>query len=195
MNGLPIRTLRTTLKQQVMILVALLYGYWFAMTLLPVPGADGGIGANLLDAPSRTLAAWVDRALLGSHLWINSKTWDPEGPLSTIPAIGTAMLGVMAGRWLGTDRPLMERLSGLFAVGSLAIHATSARRGYRPFLLGASAGVVLVLGKFVFESNWVMYAGFSLLIIAFIWNALPRAKSRACRSASLDSFLKEEKIP
>lgn len=114
-------TLRTTLKQQVMILVTLLYGYWFAMTLLPVPGAEGGIGANLLDAPSRTLAAWVDRALLDGHLWVSSKTWDPEGPLSTIPAIGTAMLGVMAGRWLGSDRSLAERLNGLFAAGCLGL--------------------------------------------------------------------------
>ena len=114
-------TLHTTLKQQVIILVTLLYGYWFAMTLIPVPGADGGIGANLLDAPSRTLAAWVDRTLLDGHLWVSSKTWDPEGPLSTIPAIGTCMLGVMAGRWLGSDRPLSERLSGLFAAGALGM--------------------------------------------------------------------------
>jgi len=111
-------TFRGSLKRHVVILVTLLYGYWFAMTLLPVPGAMGGIGANLLDAPSRTLAAWLDRFLLDGHLWINSKTWDPEGPLSTIPAIGTAMLGVFAGRWLAADRPLEERLNGLFAVGA-----------------------------------------------------------------------------
>lgn len=114
-------TLRGTLRQQVMIVVALLFGYWFAMTLIPVPGADGGIGANLLDAPSRTLAAWTDRWLLDGHLWVSSKTWDPEGPLSTIPAIGTAMLGVFAGRWIGQNKPLYERLNGLFAVGALAM--------------------------------------------------------------------------
>jgi predicted acyltransferase len=114
-------TFRTSLKQQVVILVALLYGYWFAMTLLPVPGAMGGIGANLLTEPSRTLAAWTDRFLLGGHLWINSVTWDPEGPMSTIPAIGTAMLGVMAGRWLSEKRSLQERLNGLFAVGALGM--------------------------------------------------------------------------
>jgi len=114
-------TMRGTLKQQVVVLFALLYGYWFAMTLLPVPGAGGGIGANLLDAPSRTLAAWLDRTLLDGHLWVSSKTWDPEGPLSTIPAIGTAMLGVFAGRWIGSDRPLEERLNGLFAAGALGM--------------------------------------------------------------------------
>jgi predicted acyltransferase len=116
-------TMRGTFRQQVLVVVALLYGYWFAMTLLPVPGAMGGIGANLLDAPSRTLAAWTDRFLLGSHLWVNSKTWDPEGPLSTIPAVGTAMLGVFAGRWIGGNRPLEERLNGLFAVGALSMTA------------------------------------------------------------------------
>ena len=116
-------TLRTTLKQQVIILVTLLYGYWFAMTLLPVPGAMGGIGANLLSEPSRTLAAWTDRYLLGRHLWISSVTWDPEGPLSTIPAIGTAMLGVMTGRWLRERRPLEERLNGLFAAGAIGMMA------------------------------------------------------------------------
>jgi len=116
-------TMRGTLKRQVLLVVALLYGYWFAMTLLPVPGAMGGIGANLLDAPSRTLAAWTDRFLLGGHLWVSSKTWDPEGPLSTIPAIGTAMLGVFAGRWIGEKRPLEVRLNGLFAAGSLAMMA------------------------------------------------------------------------
>jgi predicted acyltransferase len=114
-------TLRTTLKQQVMILAGLLYGYWFAITLLPVPGADGGIGANLIDDPSRTLGAWLDRTLLGGHLWVGSKTWDPEGILSTIPAIGTAMLGVIAGRWLGSTKPLQERLAGMLAVGALAM--------------------------------------------------------------------------
>jgi predicted acyltransferase len=116
-------TLRTTLKQQVVILVTLLYGYWFAMTLLPVPGAEGGIGANLLDNPSRTLGAWVDRTVLGSHLWSGSKTWDPEGILSTIPAIGTATLGVITGRWIGSARPLQEKLSGMFAVGALGLVA------------------------------------------------------------------------
>lgn len=112
-------TQRTSLRQQVGIVAGLLYGYWFAMTLLPVPGQPG-IGAAWLDEPGRTLAAWVDRALLDGHLWRQSRTWDPEGVLSTIPAIGTLMLGVLAGRWLGTARPLHERLSGLFAAGAIA---------------------------------------------------------------------------
>ncbi|MHB8839016.1 MAG: acyltransferase family protein [Gemmatimonadaceae bacterium] len=112
-------TLNASVKQVVGMLVVLLYGYWFAMTLLPVPGGCG-LGALCLNEPSRTLAAWMDRALLDGHLWKSSKTWDPEGPLSTLPAIGTAMMGVLCGRWLALkERPLLERLTAMFAVGAL----------------------------------------------------------------------------
>ena len=116
---------RSTLKQQVAIIACLLFGYWFAMTLLPVP-PNGYLGIDVLNNAPETLAAYFDRALLdwgkfGNHLWINSLTWDPEGPFSTIPAIGTAMLGIICGRWIGTARPLSERLAGMFAVGSLAM--------------------------------------------------------------------------
>ena len=119
--------LRTTLKQQVAIVATLLFGYWFAMTLLPVP-PNGFLGVDVLHSPSATLAAYFDRLLLdwgryGNHLWINSLTWDPEGPFSTIPAVGTAMLGIICGRWISAPRPLSERLAGMFAVGSIAMMA------------------------------------------------------------------------
>ena len=150
-------TMRGTLRQQVVVLVCLLYGYWFAMTLLPVPDAMGGIGANLLGAPSRTLAAWTDRFLLGGHLWINSRTWDPEGPLSTIPAIGTAMLGVFAGRWIGENRPLEERLNGLFAAGSLAL------------LLALMWHWSFPINKSLWTSSYVLFtAGMACVAIATI---------------------------
>ena len=120
-------TQRTTLRQQIVLIATLLFGYWFVMTALPVPG-EGTIGALLLDAPSRTMAAWTDRLILdwsrwglGNHLWVSSQTWDPEGILSTIPAITTAMLGNIAGRWIGERHPLTERLSALFAAGALAM--------------------------------------------------------------------------
>ena len=116
-----------TIKQQVATIAALLYGYWFVMTLLPVPGS-GVLGQLAIGAPSTTMAAWWDRFLLdwsrfglGNHIWVGGVTWDPEGLLSTIPAIGTAMLGNLAGQWLSTKRPLADRLNGLFAVGALGM--------------------------------------------------------------------------
>lgn len=117
-------TLRTSLRTQLVTITVILLGYWALMTIPPVPGT-GIPGALLLDEPPRTMAAWFDRAILGEkHIWRPSRTWDPEGPLSTIPAVATAMLGVLAGRWIGArDTPLAERLSGLFAVGSLLMVA------------------------------------------------------------------------
>jgi predicted acyltransferase len=117
-------TLKTTVKQQIVIAAGLLFGYWFAMTLIPVPGEDV-VGALLLHTKDRNLAAYLDRAILGTnHTWVGSVTYDPEGPMSTIPAIATAMLGVLAGRWIAErDRPLLERIAGLFAVGSFGMMA------------------------------------------------------------------------
>ncbi|MDF1502997.1 DUF5009 domain-containing protein [Roseisolibacter sp. H3M3-2] len=116
-------TLRTTVKQQVVVLAALLYGYWLAMTLLPVPGTDT-IGLFLLGEPGHTLDAWLDRTLLTpAHLWAGGGGLrDPEGLLSTLPAAGSVMLGTLAGRWIGRrDHGLPERLNGLFAAGALAM--------------------------------------------------------------------------
>ncbi len=117
-------TLRTSWKQQLGILAALLFGYWALMTLVPVP--DTGVpGRFVLDKPDQLLSAWLDRTILGvNHLWSGSKTWDPEGLLSTVPAIGTMILGTFAGRCIAEhQRSLTERLSALFAVGTLLMMA------------------------------------------------------------------------
>ena len=118
-----------SIKTQVMIIAGLLYGYWFAMTLFPVPDT-GTLGQLALGDPAHTMAAWWDRLLLdwsrfglGNHTWVNSVTWDPEGIFSTIPAIGTCMLGILAGKWISRKTPLLERITGMFAVGSLGMMA------------------------------------------------------------------------
>ena len=115
-------TLKTNLKQQIIIIATLLLGYWFAMTLIPVPG-EGTIGAQLLHTRDRNLAAYLDRLILTTnHTWTGSVTFDPEGPFSTLPAIGTAMLGVIAGTWIARkDKSLLERISALFAAGALGM--------------------------------------------------------------------------
>lgn len=149
-------TLRTTRKQQFAIVTSILIGYWLLMTLVPVPGT-GTIGALLLDQPDKTLAAWVDRALLGTnHIWASSKTWDPEGPLSTIPAVATVMLGIFAGRWLTEKRrPLVERIVGLYGAGCLA-------------MVGASLwSWVFPINKNLWTSTYVIFtAGFACVVLA-----------------------------
>ncbi len=119
---------RVRLRTQVVVAAAILVGYWLLMTALPVPGSSGTPGYLLLDRPESTMAAYFDRVFLdwtrfglGNHLWIGAVTWDPEGVLSTAGAIGTALMGNVAGWWLGQPRPLAERINGLFAGGALAM--------------------------------------------------------------------------
>lgn len=102
-----------------LMVAVLLLGYWALQTLIAPPG----VATPTIDVPPDTLSAWIDRTVFGSHLWRESKTWDPEGLLSTLPAIGTCLLGVLAGRWLATGAALAERLNGLFAMGALGIVA------------------------------------------------------------------------
>lgn len=152
-----------SVKRIVTTLAVLLFGYWMVMTVLPVPGI-GSVGALLLDSPPRTMAAYFDRMFLdwsrfnlGNHIWALSQSWDPEGLLSTIPAIGTAMLGVIAGRWIGMARPLAERLNGLFAGGALAM------------MVGLMWNWSFPINKSIWTSSYVVFtAGMACLAIATI---------------------------
>jgi predicted acyltransferase len=119
---------RATIRTQVIVTAALLIGYWLVMTVLPVPGAHGTPGALLLGRGETTLAGYVDRLVfdwseygLGNHLWTGSRTWDPEGLLSTTGAIATALLGNLAGRWIAQPTPLIDRIAGMAAVGAIAM--------------------------------------------------------------------------
>jgi predicted acyltransferase len=154
---------RTTLKQQVLTIVVLLYGYWFAMTVLPVPGT-GVMGQLAIASAPHTMAAWWDRTLLdwsrfglGNHLWVLGETWDPEGIFSTIPAVATAMLGILAGRWIAASRPLSERLNGLFSVGALAM------------MVGLMWNWSFPINKGIWTSSYVLFtAGMAAVSLATI---------------------------
>lgn len=149
-------TLRTTLRQQLLIVLALLFGYWALMTLVPVP--DTGVpGRFVLDKPDQLLSAWLDRTVLGvDHLWSGAKTWDPEGLLSTLPAIATMICGTFAGRWIAEQqRPLTERLAALFAVGALAM------------MLGLMWHWVFPINKNIWTSSYVVFtAGIGAVSLA-----------------------------
>src|SRR4030081_76036 len=88
--------------------IAALAGYWMLMRFVPVPG----YGVPNRDIPlldrDANLTAWLDRQIFSaSHLY--ERTRDPEGLLSTIPALATALLGLLTGIWLRTLRPLGQR--------------------------------------------------------------------------------------
>jgi predicted acyltransferase len=101
-------------RMQLAAIAALLSLYSVLMLLVPVPG----IGAGVLE-PGQDFGAWIDHALLGNHLWVQSKTWDPEGLVSTLPALCSQLFGVLAGRWLATNVNRTEQTVWMLLAGVL----------------------------------------------------------------------------
>ncbi|MEA5138302.1 acyltransferase family protein [Arcicella rigui] len=110
--------LTTKQRTQQIIFASLLIGYWLLMTFVPVPDAGA---ANL--EPEHNLGAYLDRLLLGvPHLYKAVKVWDPEGILSTLPAIANGLAGVLVGTWLQrNDKSVSERLMYIYFYGSIAL--------------------------------------------------------------------------
>jgi predicted acyltransferase len=101
-------------RAQALTAVALVAGYWVLMHFVPVPG----YGAGGLE-PTTNLAAYVDDTLLHGHLL--HAGWDPEGVLTTLPALATTLAGVLTGVWLRSGRPHGERIAGLLVAGNLGL--------------------------------------------------------------------------
>ena len=143
------------LRGQIVIFLFLLIGYWAAMMLIPVPG----FGSGQL-TPEGNLAAYVDQVMLPGKL--HRGVYDPEGLLSTIPAIGSAMLGIFTGQFL-YQLPEEKRNSRtvllLFSVGFILI------------IVGWLWGLVFPINKNLWSSSYVLYAGgWSLVLFAlFYW--------------------------
>ncbi|MEO7744343.1 MAG: heparan-alpha-glucosaminide N-acetyltransferase domain-containing protein [Usitatibacter sp.] len=96
--------------------------YAVVMLLLPVPDVSGRVAAGALE-PGRDAGAWLDRLLLQGHLWSASKTWDPEGLLSTLPSLASLLIGALAGRWLlqrreAAGKTVWMMLAGLAFLGA-----------------------------------------------------------------------------
>ena len=134
--------LTTNWLTQIRIAVILLIAYYLMMTLIPVPG----VGPPSLE-PETNLGAWLDRLLLDGHLWVQSKTWDPEGVLSTVPAIGTAILGMLTGKILSSDEQQSDKMVWLFFIGSILIVA------------GLGWGLYFPINKALWTSSYVLYTG------------------------------------
>jgi predicted acyltransferase len=103
-------------RGQFLWLTACRTAYWMLMTLVPVPG----VGPGHLD-PENNLSAYVDRLLLTGHMWSQTKTWYPEGAISTLPAIATALFGILTGHLLRMRREPAEKVAWLFTGGNLLI--------------------------------------------------------------------------
>lgn len=143
------------LRGMLVAFVALLGGYWALMTFVPVPG----IGAGSF-APDANLASWIDANYLPGRLW--DKTRDPEGLLSTLPAIATCLMGVFAGLLLKDERVAAARKS-LWLVGAGVVMIAA---GY----LWALQFPVI---KALWTSSFVLVAGgWSLILLGAFHEAM-----------------------
>jgi predicted acyltransferase len=105
------------LAASIVILMALYTGL---MLFVPVPGPDGVVAAGVLE-PGRDFGAWLDRLVFGDHLWKQSRTWDPEGLVSTLPAACSVLFGVATGRWLLRQPSSFPTSARLLVVGMVAL--------------------------------------------------------------------------
>jgi predicted acyltransferase len=145
-------------KNKLVLAVALLVGYWALMRFVPVPGfGTPGHDVPLLD-PDRNLTAWLDRHIFAaSHLY--ERTRDPEGLLSTLPAVATSLMGLLTGIWLRTQRALTEKVRGIAIAGASCV------------VLGWAWNFSFPINKKLWTSSFVLFAGgLSLLLLALsIW--------------------------
>ncbi len=144
--------------------LALLAGYWIAMMLVPVPGYGSG---DL--SPAGNLAAWVDHLLLGSHTWRKAPgPGDPEGILSTLPALATALLGLFIGDWLRSPRGPREKFSALILWGVFACCA------------GLTFDAWFPINKNLWTSSYVLFTGgLAMLLLATIYHLVDMKKREA----------------
>jgi predicted acyltransferase len=155
-------------KNKAVIAVTALVGYWVVMRFVSVPGY--GVPTHdvpLLD-PNGNLVAWLDRQIFSaSHLY--EKTRDPEGLLSTLPALATALFGMLTGMWLRTDRSIMKKTRGIAIAGVSGL------------LLGGLWNCSFPINKKLWTSSYVLFAaGWSLLLLAAaIWIADVRGAGRS----------------
>jgi predicted acyltransferase len=129
---------------QAIIAVALLLLYWGLMSLP---------GFKLL--PGQDMGAYIDRAVFGeAHLWRYSNTFDPEGLLSTVPAIATGLAGALTGYWLRSNRNMRTKFVGMLVAGCVGL------------LAGFAWGLVFPINKHLWTSSYVIYtAGWALIAL------------------------------
>ena len=171
--------LHTNWKHQLGIAVALLLGYWLLMTQIAVPGCE----ITTINDKACNLAAWLDRTILTeNHIWRSAKVYDPEGLLSTLPAIATTISGVLTGTWLlrknsppyeggvdvasadgvvlsdsglKTQDPRLNTVSGLFFFGTILL------------AVGYIWNIYFPMNKALWTSSYVLVTtGIALLTLA-----------------------------
>ena len=140
-------------------LVAALVGYWILVRWAPIPGVGvPGREVPFMDQ-TQNLVSWIDRQVFPHHLYLfapDHNVRDPEGLLSDLPAIGTALMGILAGLWLRSRRAVAAKTAGLAGAAVVSL------------VLGYGWSLEFPLNKNMWTSSFVLVAaGYSLALFAF----------------------------
>jgi predicted acyltransferase len=145
--------LNTKVRTQIIIAVALLVVYWLLMTFVPAPGFAAGDLSK-----EGSLASFIDRMVFGKHVWAQAKVYDPEGLLSTIPALATTLTGVLTGHWLRSKKSAYEKVAGMFVAGMSCV------------VIGWVLNSFFPINKALWTSSYVVFtSGLALHLLAFCY--------------------------
>jgi predicted acyltransferase len=156
----------TKVRGQIIWTASLMAAYWLLMAYAPVPG----YGAGRLDVEGN-FAHYVDRIVLGVHNYAPTKTWDPEGFVSTLPSIATCLLGVLAGHILGLKKSLGDRCLRLAGYGAILLAA------------GLVCNTWLPINKKIWTDSFALFMGGLdfVLLAGFVWLVDGRGWHRAAK--------------
>ncbi|MDD2717488.1 MAG: DUF5009 domain-containing protein [Candidatus Wallbacteria bacterium] len=133
----------------------ILVGYFLVMTLAWVPG----FGMGHIDSKEANLAAYIDRIVLGKHIWAGGEgIYDPEGILSTFPAIATSLTGILCGCLLRRRNEPEKMLMTMFAYGTATAITGYILSAFMPF------------NKALWSSPYVLWTtGLGMIFLAFCY--------------------------
>ena len=151
--------LYTDWRGQLAAAFALMAVYWALMMCAPVPGFGSG---NLDQA--HNFAHYIDNITLGAHNYHKTKTWDPEGVVSTLPSIASMLLGVMAGHLLSRKITLPEKIKQMAILGIALFASAYALDTWMPInkKLWSDSFVLLMAGL-----DFLILAAF--ILVADVW--------------------------
>jgi predicted acyltransferase len=139
--------------------LGLLALYTGLVEFVPVPGH----GAGLWDSKEWNLASYIDRSVFGRHVWSQSREWgDPEGLLSTLPAVVTTITGVVCAWWIRLQHQNhLQRISMLFVAGAGGV------------LLGYGLGFFIPINKNLWTPSFVfLTSGIASMVLGIcVWMA------------------------
>ena len=158
-------------------IVGLLVVYTTVMLFVPVTDVAGIVVTGSLE-PGRDVGAYIDRIFLTGHMWAKSKTWDPEGLFSTLPALTSMLFGVLLGHWLASNVNRAEKTVWMMLAGLLCLW------------IGAIIdSTIMPINKSLWTTSFAIFmTGWGLLVFAAFYWLIDGSDSASIKQQSRNGF-------